>query len=277
METITSEVMESGCCTREDGAVSIIRSRETQVGPLLRHWRELRRLSQLAVASEAEVSARHVSFIESGRSQPSRSMVLRLSNALDIPHRAQNQLLVAAGFAPIFSETSLEDAAMADIRRGIEQLMAAYEPYPCLVVDRHWNIVTMNAGVARLVEGVAPALLERPNALRISLHPDGMSPRIRNLPQWRRHVLDRLGREAAATGSDSLVELLTELTSYPGGIETGPSTSIVVPLELESPEGPMAFMSAVTTFGTAVDLTVSELSIEAFLPADAQTVKLFQP
>ena len=239
----------------------------------MRDWRQRRRMSQLDLALAADVSSRHVSFVETGRSVPSRAMVLRLAEALDVPAREQNHLLVAAGLAPVFAERSLDNPEMAAVREGIEQVLAAYEPFPCLAVDHCWRVVRANAGAAILLDGVAAHLLEQPNALRISLHPDGLAPRIANLAQWRHHVLCRLRREVAVSGSSELAALLAEIESYPGGAETtGDLGGVAVPLELRTSAGELlTFLSTVTTFGTALDLTAAELSIEAFLPADQAT------
>ena len=205
-------------------------------------------------------------------------MVLRLASTLDVPLREQNQLLIAAGLAPMYAERSLDDPEMAAVRDGIDRVLKAYNPFPCLVVDRGWDIVQANAGTAVILDGVASHLLERPNALRIALHPDGLAPRIHNLAQWRHHVIGRLRREAVVSGSADLRELLTEIESYPGGFEdAGDLGRVVVPLELYTPEGrQMSFLSTVTTFGTALDLTAAELSIEAFLPADEDTAAALQ-
>lgn len=242
-------------------------------GGLLKEWRRRRRLSQLDLAIAAEVSPRHVSFIETGRSAPSRAMVLRLAEVLDVPHREQNQLLLAAGLAPVYPERSLDDPDMSAVRAGIDRVLNAYNPFPCIVVDRGWQIVRANEGTGVLLEGVAPELLQPPNALRIALHPHGLAPRIRNLPQWRHHLIERLRREVAVSGSHELSTLLAEIDSYSGG--SGGSTDlggVAVPLELYTPDGRLlTFLSTVTTFGTALDLTAAELSIEAFLPADEAT------
>ena len=242
-------------------------------GTLMRQWRERRHLSQLDVAIEAAVSPRHVSFLETGRSAPSRAMVLRLADVLDVPLRERNQLLLAAGLAPVYGERSLDDPDMAAVRAGVEMVLSAYHPFPCIAVDRNWQIVRANAGAGVLLDGVAPVLLERPNALRIALHPDGLAPLIRNLAQWRHHLLDRLRREVAVSGSAELSALLTEIASFPGGSDdTTDLGRVAVPLELYSPDGRLLrFLSTVTTFGTALDLTAAELSIEAFLPADDDT------
>lgn len=245
----------------------------TAFGVLLKDWRRRRRLSQLDLAIAADVSPRHVSFVETGRSTPSRAMVLRLAEVLDVPRREQNQLLLAAGLAPMYPERSLDDPDMAAVRLGIDRVLNAYNPFPCVVIDRSWQIVRANAGAGVLLDGVAPALLQPPNALRIALHPDGLAPRIRNLAQWRHHLIERLRREVAISGSDETSSLLAEIDSYPGGSEGSSDLGgVAVPLELYTPDGRLlTFLSTVTTFGTALDLTAAELSIEAFLPADEAT------
>lgn len=244
-------------------------------GELLKDWRHKRRFSQLDLALQADVSARHVSFVETGRSAPSRTMVLRLAEALAVPPRDQNQLLIAAGLAPAYPERPLDDPAMAAVRTGIDRVLAAYDPYPCLVVDRSWDVLQVNTGTAVLLDGVAPQLLERPNALRIALHPDGLAPRIRNLAQWRHHVIGRLRREAAVAGTAATRELLADVESYPGGDDDPAGLSdVAVPLELYRTDGVLLrFLSLVSTFGTARDLTAAELGIEAFLPADEPTAQ----
>lgn len=241
------------------------------VGPLLREWRERRRLSQLDLGLAAGVSARHISFVETGRSQPSAAMILHLAERLDVPIRERNRLLLAGGFAPAYGERSLEELGAA--REAVDRLLAAHEPFPALVVDRHWGMVAANAGVAVLTEGVAPDLLEPPvNVLRLALHPDGMARRIVNLAELRAHLLDRLGRQAVASGDPALAALQEEVAAYPGGGEdTGERNDIAVPLRLRTDGGELSFISTVTTFGTATEITVSELSIESFFPADAAT------
>lgn len=243
-------------------------------GVLLRQWRQRRRVSQLDLAVEAGVSARHVSFVETGRAQPSRDMVLRLAEQLDVPLRDRNPMLLAAGFAPTYRERALDDPEMAPVRRAVEVILAGYHPYPALAVDRGWNLVVGNSSLAVLTDGADAKLLEPPvNVLRLSLHPHGVAGRILNLAQWRGHVLDRLAREAAATGAAALVDLHRELTDYPGGTEHPQEPSLAVPLRLRAGGQDLAFISTVTTFGTAVDITVAELSIEAFLPADGGTAE----
>lgn len=241
-------------------------------GTLLRTWRQRRRLSQLDLAHEAQVSPRHVSFVETGRSQPSRAMVLRLARALDVPRRDQNLLLTAAGLAPAYPERTLEHPDMAAVRAGVSRVLEAYHPYPCVALDRDWNIMSANAGAHILLDGVAPHLLAAPNAIRIALHPDGLAPRIRNLDQWRHHLVGRLRREVSAGGSARAGALLAEFDT--GDAKETPDAlgGVAVPLEVHTVRGDLlTFLSAVTTFGTALDLTAAELSIEAFLPADEAT------
>ena len=252
--------------------------RSPSFGASLRQWRARRRVSQLDLALQAGVSSRHVSFLETGRSTPSRAMVLRLAAALDVPLREQNRLLLAAGLAPVHVDRTWDDPDLAVVRTGLATVLAAYEPYPCLAVDAGWDVVAANAGAALLLHGVAPDLLTPPNALRISLHPDGLAPRIRNLGQWRQHVIGRLRREVAASGSPTLSELLAEIESYPGGSDADHDpAAVVVPLLLDGPDGSvLTLVSTVTTFGTALDPTAAELSVEAFLPADEHTAALLR-
>ena len=253
-----------------------------QIGSLLRDWRERRRMSQLDLALGAGVSARHVSFIETGRSKPSAEMVVQLAEHLDVPLRDRNSLLLAAGYAPAYGQRDLADPEMGPVRETIDRVLRGHEPFPAIVVDRHWGLVAGNRTVALLTEGAAPHLLEPPvNVLRLALHPEGVAPRIVNLGEWRAHLLDRLGRQAVASGDPALFALHDELASYPGGggghtvdLEAG---SIAVPLRMRGAEDQeLAFISTATTFGTAVDVTVSELSIESFFPADDATARALQ-
>src|SRR5256885_7712840 len=187
------------------------------VGMLLRDWRQRRRLSQLDLALEAGVSTRHLSFVETGRSRPSPEMVLHLADQLEVPLRDRNQLLLAAGYAPRYAERGLDEPEMAPVREALELVLRGHEPYPAVVVDRGWSMVAANPAVGLLTAGVAPELLEPPvNVLRVSLHPDGMAPRIANLGEWRAHLLERLARQVAVTGDERLAALDDELDGSPG-------------------------------------------------------------
>lgn len=248
------------------------------VGDLLREWRQRRRMSQLDLALEAEVSTRHLSFVESGRAQPSREMVLHLAERLEVPLRERNALLVAAGFAPVFRERALQDPALAAARRAIDLVLKGHEPYPALAIDRHWTMVAANAAATRLVAGVAPSLLQPPvNVLRLSLHPEGIAPRIANLPEWRAHLLERLGRQLELSADPVLADLLNELQAYPGPggrrsiAPPGDLAGVVVPLQLVAEAGTLSLFSTTTVFGTPLDVTLSELALECFYPADAAT------
>lgn len=249
-------------------------------GAHLRHWRQHRRLSQLALAAEAQVSTRHLSYVETGRAEPSREMVLRLAQHLEVPLRERNALLVAAGYAPMYRQRALDDPALASARRAVDLVLKGHEPFPALAVDRHWNLVAHNAMVPMLMAGAAPALTEAPvNVLRLSLHPDGLAPRIANLAQWRAHLLERLQQQIAATGDAVLQALHDELAGYPApnvSHDTPPASQaalagVVVPFQLVTPGGLLSFISTTTVFGTPVDVTLQELAVESFFPADAQT------
>jgi transcriptional regulator with XRE-family HTH domain len=251
------------------------------VGDLLRDWRQRRRLSQLALAVDADISQRHLSFLESGRSQPSREMVLRLTEQLSVPLRERNAILIAAGFAPVYRERSLDAPDLAAARGVIERILNGHEPHPALAVDRHWTLLSMNKAVGLLLTGVADHLVAGAvNVLRLSLHPEGLAGRILNFQEWRTHILARLAHEIEISADPHLVALLNELRSYPtpphamtaraGPIADG---GIAVPLTLASEEGPLSFISTTTVFGTAVDVTLSEVTIETFFPADPETSK----
>ncbi|MEV4756535.1 helix-turn-helix transcriptional regulator [Micromonospora sp. NPDC049559] len=247
------------------------------VGQLLRAWRERRRLSQLDLAIAADISARHLSFVETGRARPSREMVLRLAERLDVPLRERNDLLLAAGYAPVYARTALNSPRLAPIRAAVRRVLAAHEPFPAVAVDRLWRLVETNAGIALLTGGVAPHLLAAPaNALRLTLHPEGLAPRIANLGEWRAHLLGRLRRQLDLTEDPELAELYEELRAYPCDqpepeAELPGPGDVAVPLRLRHPEGELTFVSTVSTFGTALDITVAELSIESFFPADDRT------
>jgi transcriptional regulator with XRE-family HTH domain len=251
------------------------------VGGLLREWRQRRRMSQLDLALEAEVSTRHLSFVESGRAQPSREMVLNLAERLEVPLRERNVLLVAAGFAPVFRERSLDDPALASARKAIDLVLQGHEPHPALAIDRHWTMVAANGAVARLIADTDPSLLQPPiNVLRVSLHPKGMAPRIANLPEWRAHLLERLRRQIDVSADPVLVELLEELQSYPAadGSSGRPSPNaelagVVVPFRLVTEAGTLSLFSTTTVFGTPIDITLAELALECFYPADAATAQ----
>jgi transcriptional regulator with XRE-family HTH domain len=276
-------------------------------GDQLRQWRQHRRLSQLALSLEAGISARHLSFVETGRSQPSRELVLRLAERLEVPLRERNAMLMAAGYAPMYPQRSLDDPALSVAREAVEQVLMAHEPHPALAIDRHWNMVMANRMIGPLLAGVSPSLLVAPvNVLRLSLHPQGLAPRILNLPEWRGHLFERLGQQIAVTADQRLRDLLAELKAMGGGgaaaakpgsgradgagldgrEDPGRSNAgsavaaprparhaLAVPLRLASPLGELALISTTTIFGTPVDVTLSELAIESFFPADAATAQ----
>jgi transcriptional regulator with XRE-family HTH domain len=248
-----------------------------RVGELLRSWRQRRNLIQLELALDSEVSTRHLSFIETGRARPSREMVLHLAEQLAVPLRDRNGLLLAAGYAPLHGERPADSAEMQPVREALDRFLRAHEPYPAVLVDRYWNLVTANAATGVLTDGVAPHLLEPPaNALRATLHPEGMAPRIVNLAEWSAHLLHLVRRRAATTGDEELRRLHAELAAYPGGDSGAPRAAsldaeIVLPLRLRTAGGVLSFLSTQTTFGTAADITVEELSIEAFYPTHAAT------
>ena len=252
------------------------------VGALLRDWRQRRRWSQLELACEAGVSTKHLSFLETGRSQPSREMVLRLAEQLEVPLRERNALLLAAGYAPVFAERSLEAPALQAARRTVDLVLKGHEPCPAIAIDRHWNLLASNAAVGVLLEGVAPALLAPPaNVLRVSLHPEGLAPRIVNLAQWRAHLLARLRHQAEASGDDALGVLHAELAGYPvrgaaAAHEPAPHGSIAVPFELATDDGVLSFLGTTTVFGTPLEITLAELALETFFPADAATADFLQ-
>jgi transcriptional regulator with XRE-family HTH domain len=250
-----------------------------RVGELLRGWRQRRKISQFDLSLESAVSSRHLSFIETGRSRPSREMVLHLAERLDVPLRERNILLLAAGYAPIYGERSLADDDMSLAREALDRFLSAHMPYPAIALDRHLNIVASNDAIGALLDGVAPWLLEAPaNALRITLHPEGMAPSIANLPEWSAHLLHRVGRRVAITGDAALEELYAELAGYPGVRTEAPAydvaAEIVLPLRLRRGADELSLICTQTTFGTAVDVTLAELSIEAFYPADDTTARL---
>jgi len=246
------------------------------VGDLLREWRQRRRLSQLELAGEADISTRHLSFIETGRSQPSRSMLLRLAERLDMPLRARNEMLNAAGFAALYAERPLDAPEMSVARRTIAAVLDAHAPFPALAVDRHWTLVASNAAVTALLAGVSAELLQGAvNVLRLSLHPDGLAPRIVNFAEWRAHLLARLQQQVERSGDAQLAALHAELAAYPtrGDVLAHDAGAIAVPLRLrvDGLAEPLSLISTTTVFGTPVDVTLSELALECFYPADDAT------
>jgi len=253
----------------------------SSAGEYLRTWRRRRQMSQMSLALLAQISQRHLSFLESGRAMPSREMLLHLAQQLDIPLRERNAILHAAGFAPGYAERSLDDPAMTAARAAIDRVLQGHEPYPALAIDRHWNLVAANAALPPLLAGVADRkLLEPPvNVLRLSLHPQGLAPRIVNISQWRAHLLDRLRHQSAVTDDPVLERLLSELCAYPTNDQSGAHSdggSVFVPLQLVTDDGVLSFVSTTTLFGTPRDVTLSELAIEALFPADPQTAALLQ-
>jgi transcriptional regulator with XRE-family HTH domain len=252
------------------------------IGTLLRGWRQRRHKSQLALATDAGVSQRHLSFVESGRAMPSRELLLGLARALDIPFRERNTLLLAAGLAPIYRERPLHDPELAPARAAVELVLRAHEPFPALAIDRHWTLVLANAAVAPLLARVRADLLRPPvNVLRLSLHPAGLAPHIENLAEWREHVLSRLDAQLRVSGDRVLAELRAELAALPtpepvsvtpvAPVAPSPLAGVAVPLQLDTELGRLSFLSTTTVFGTPIDVTLAELAIETFLPADAAT------
>ncbi|MFF2850886.1 helix-turn-helix domain-containing protein [Streptomyces sp. NPDC058001] len=263
----------------------------SRVGALLRDWRRRRRFSQLDLALLADTSARHLSCVETGRAHPSRTMLLRLSAALDIPLRERNTLLLAAGYAPAYRESSLDDAYMASVRSALDAMLTAHEPYPAVVIDRCWNILTGNRAMALLMDGIPPGLLDpRPNVYRLTLHPDGLASRLANLGEVRALALERLLRQVNATGDEELRALYEEVRGYPvhddrekvpedseraeADVPAVAPSPIEVPLRITTPIGELSMFSTMATFGAPADVTLSELAIELFYPLDEFTTKV---
>jgi transcriptional regulator with XRE-family HTH domain len=254
------------------------------VGELLRDWRRRRRISQFDLSLEAAVSARHLSFVETGRSKPGRDLVLHLAEHLDVPLRERNTLLLAAGYAPVFRETALDAERMSPVREALQKILEGHAPYPAVIVDGCWNIVMANAPALAILEGVDEELLQAPNAMRISLHPGGLAPRIDNLPEYAEHLLLRLQRQALLSGDPAVAELLAELQAYPAAeavrdasLAAEPAELLFVPMRLRRPDGAVwSFFSTIANFGTALDITVAELAIESFFPADPETAAALQ-
>jgi transcriptional regulator with XRE-family HTH domain len=252
-------------------------------GQLIRVWRQRRRLSQSDLACDAKISAKHVSFLETGRVMPDREMVLHLAERMAIPLRDRNAMLHAAGFDPTYQERSLDDPSFRVTRHNIDLMLRTHEPNPAVAIDRHWTMAASNRGVARLVSGVDPLLLTPPvNLVRLNLHPAGLAPRIINLAEWRQHLLTRLREQIDATGDPVLTALVDEVSGYPmptgavRRVKPRDFETLAVPLRLATVQGPLAFFSTTTVFGRAVDITLAELAIEAFIPADTATVSVMR-
>jgi transcriptional regulator with XRE-family HTH domain len=252
-------------------------------GERLRHWRQRRRLSQLDLAHVAEVSTRHLSYVETGRASPSRDMVLRLVDRLEVPLRERNALLEAAGFAPMYRERPLEAPDMAPARAAVQRILECHEPWPALAMDRHWNLVMANRMVPPLMASASPALLRGTiNVLRLSLHPEGLAPRIANLRQWREHLFERLRQQIHATGDETLAALLAELKGYPesfGGEAVslpGEHHGVRMPFQFDTGHGVLNLVSTTTVFGSPVDITLQELALETFFPADETSAEMLR-
>jgi transcriptional regulator with XRE-family HTH domain len=259
-------------------AAASARTPPAHVGDHLREWRQRHHLSQLDLAGDAEISARHLSFVETGRAAPSRDMVLRLAERLEVPLRERNVLLVAAGFAPAFPQRSL-DPALKSARVAIDLVLKAHEPNPALAVDRYWNLVSANRMVTPLLEGISPDLLAPPlNVMRLSFHPRGLAPRTVNLAEWCGHLLERLHRQCEATADPELMKLYQELKSYPIPARSAPlsADSVAIPFRMRLGPDVLSFMSTTMIFGTPVDITLSELALETFFPADDLTAARMQ-
>jgi transcriptional regulator with XRE-family HTH domain len=244
----------------------------------LRHWRTARRMSQLDLAVRAGTTQRHVSFIEQGRSRPGRSMIVRLSESMELTLREQNSLLLAAGFAPAFPESPLDDAALRPVREALDTILDGHLPYPAMVVRPHGILVVANRAFDLFHDGVDPTLLAPPvNVFRLALHPDGIAPRVRNLPEWGRHITENLRARLERSPDTSLEELLAELESYlPPLMQQAEVLGFAQPLELASPDGDLRLITTLTSFATAADVTLAELHLEAFLPADEGTAEILR-
>lgn len=258
-------------------------TRTKPAGEVLREWRQRRRMTQLDLALDADISAKHLSFLETGRAQPSREMVLNLAERLEMPLRERNGLLVAAGFAPMFSERPLSDPSLAKAREAVELVLKGHEPYPAVAVDRHWNIVSANRPVGALISVASPALLKAPvNIMRLSLHPEGLARQIVNFHEVRAHLIARLRRQIELSGDAQLAELLREISAYPKPsrsvvpIREGSADEVVIRTIVDTPAGRLSLFSTMTIFGSPVDVTLSELAIESFFPADSETAAILR-
>ncbi len=258
-------------------------SRRLSVGDHLRHWRQLRHLSQQELALDAELSTRHLSCVETGKASPSRELVLRLCERLSVPLRDRNAWLVAAGYAPMYREQRLDEPDMQAARRAIQHILDSHEPWPAIAFDRHWNMVLSNRMVAPFLTGVDPQLLEPPvNLLRVSLHPGGLAPRIVNLEQWREHLFARLQIQIRSTSDTGLADLLSELQAYPGQTTheevrlQGEHLGVLMPFLVHTPFGVLNLISTTTVFGSPTDITLQELALETFFPGDEATARALE-
>ncbi len=252
------------------------RNQPVHIGDHLREWRQRRHLSQLDLAGDAEISARHLSFVETGRAAPSRDMVLKLAERLNVPLRERNVLLVAAGFAPAFPQRALDDPALKSARAAIDLVLKAHEPNPALAYDRHWNLVSANRMVMPLLQGVPARLLGQPiNILRLAFHPEALAARTVNVAEWCGHLLERLHRQCEITADPGLIKLYHELKAYPIPARSGPlpPDNVAIPFKLRFGDDVLSFMSATMIFGTPVDVTLSEIALETFFPADDLTAE----
>jgi transcriptional regulator with XRE-family HTH domain len=277
--SITSEVKETDSVGRRRSRIT--EASASEAGNLLRVWRERRRRSQLDLAGAAEVSTRHLSFIETGRSQPSRRVLLRLAEELAIPLRGRNQLLLAAGYSPAYPETPLADPVMRPVREALERMVTLHDPYPALVVDRLWNVVTANASAVALLDGVASEVLGPPvNVMRVSLHPRGLAPRTRNFAAWAGRLLGQLREQVENSGDAELEALLAEVSHYPGvpaeAPPPGPADRVVTTVRYATAEGDLALFTTIATLGAPTDVTAAELAIETFYPADEQSAAILR-
>ncbi len=275
--TIASRCGSQVCVFAEDMMTTTIQT----IGEHIRDWRQRRRFSQLALACEAGISARHLSFIETGRAVPSRDMILLLAEQLNIPLRQRNRVLLAAGYAPHYAEHDLGDAPLRETGEAIGAILTAHEPFPAMAVDGHWNLVQANRSMLMLMTGVDPALLVPPvNVLRLALHPKGVAPRIRNFAQWRAHILHRLRHQHEYTADAFLLALHDELAGFPMPAGTQPianvQPAIAVPLQFDTPCGMLSLLSMTMTFGTPLEVSLSELVLETFLPADAESAAMLR-
>ena len=248
-------------------------NRSVDFAQALRECRTRRRLSQLELALRAGTTQRHVSFLESGRSEPGREMVIRLAESLDLPLRERNGLLLTAGYAPAYSQTPLDDPALAPVQTALRHILTGHLPYPAIVIDRHGDLVAANSAFDLITDGAAPELLEPPaNVYRLALHPKGMAPRIVNFGEWAQHILERLHAEILRNPDERLADLHAELKEHVSCRTLEPGhLGFAVPLRLHSAEGELNLITTVTTFATAVDITLAELKLEAFLPTDEMT------